>query len=71
METLPWHLVLPTLSIAWVDARLSHYADEGLAKAAAASRKGFAHRWQYRGLGIAGGRRTVGEEPSLKIRVKG
>lgn len=71
METLPGHLVLPALGIAGIDASLGHYADKGLAKAAAASRKGFAHRWQYRGLGIAGGRRTVSEEPGFKIRVKG
>ncbi len=43
METLPGHLVFPALSIAGVDASLSHYADKGLAKAAAASRQGFTH----------------------------
>jgi len=71
MEALPGHLVLPALGIAGVDASLGHYADKGLAKAAAASWKGFAHGGQHRGLGIADGRRTVSEEPSLKIRVKG
>ena len=71
MKTLPGHLVLPALGIAGVDARLGHYADKGLAKTAAAPGKGFAHGGQHPGLGIADGRRTVGEEPSLKIRVKG
>lgn len=71
MEALPWHLVLPALGIAGVDACLGHYADKGLAKAAAASRQGFAHGGQHLGLGVAGGRRTVSEEPGPEIRVKG
>lgn len=71
MEALTWHLVLPALGIAGVDARLGHDADKGLAKTAAAPWKGFAHGGQHRGLGVAGGRRTVSEEPSPEIRVKG
>jgi len=71
MEALPGHLVLAALGIAGVYPSLSHDADKGLAKAAAASRQGFAHGWQHRGLGAAGGRRTVSEEPGPEIRVKG
>lgn len=71
MEALTRHLVLPALGIAGVDARLGHYADKGLAKAAATSGKGFAHGGQHRGLGVAGGRRTISKEPGLEIRVKG
>lgn len=71
MEALPGHLVLPALGIAGVDARLGHYADKGLAKAAAASGKGLVHGRQHRGPGVAGGRRTISKEPGLEIRVKG
>lgn len=71
MEALTWHLVLAALGIAGVYPSLSHDADKGLAEAAAASGKGFAHGGQHRSLGVAGGRRTVSEEPGPKIRVKG
>ena len=71
MEALPGHFVLPALGVAGVDARLGHYANKGLAKAAAASRKGFAHGGQHRSLRIAGGRRTISKKPGLEIRVKG
>ena len=71
MEALTWHLVLPALGIAGINACFGHYADKGLAKAAAASRQGFAHGGQHLGLGVAGGRRTVSEEPGPEIRVKG
>ena len=44
MKALTGHLILAALGIAGVYPGLGHYADKGLAKAAAASRKSLAHR---------------------------
>lgn len=44
MKALTGHLILAALGIAGVYPGLGHYADKGLAKAAAASGKSLAHR---------------------------
>ena len=71
MEALPRHLVLPALGVARVYPSLSHDANKGLAKAAAASGKSLAHRGQDRCLMIASSHPTIANKPGPQVWMKG